>query len=55
MEGEPISSSKYNSRSEGSAININTVVGRAVQIISIIWPLNKNRLINVLKNNITIK
>jgi len=50
-----ISSSKYKRRSEGRAINIKIIAGIIVQIISINWPDNKNRLVNLLKNNIVIK
>jgi len=50
-----ISSSKYKRRSEGRAINIKIIAGIIVQIISINWTDNKNRLVNLLKNNIVSK
>ena len=49
-----ISSNKYKIRIEGRAINIRIIAGKIVQIISIICPCNKNRLIYLLKNNIII-
>jgi hypothetical protein len=38
MEGLLISSNRYNNRKEGNAINIKTIAGRIVQIISIVCP-----------------
>lgn len=55
IEGLLISSRRYNSRREGRAININTMAGIIVQIISMVCPCDKNRLVKELKNNITIK
>ena len=49
-----ISSSIYKSCKEGKAIKINTIAGRIVQIISIVCPSNKNRLVIELKNKVII-
>lgn len=45
IAGLLISSSMYKSRNEGRAINIKTIAGKIVQIISIICPDSKNRLV----------
>lgn len=42
-------------RIEGRAINIKIIAGKIVQIISIVWPWSKKRLIKVLKNKDPIK
>ena len=49
-----ISSNIYKSCKEGNAIKINTIAGRIVQIISIVCPSNKNRLVIELKNKVVI-
>lgn len=49
------SSNKYKSRSEGKAIKIKVIAGKIVQINSIIWFSNKNRLIYLLNNNLIIR
>ena len=36
-------------------VNINTIAGKTVQIISIVCPCKSSRLVYLLKNNITIK
>lgn len=51
MEGLSDSSSKYKRRKEGKAIKIKVIVGRIVQITSIVWPSRSRRLVNLLKNN----
>jgi hypothetical protein len=50
-----ISSIKYNNFNDGKAINNKINAGIIVQIISIICPDKKYRLINLLKNKINIK
>lgn len=45
-----ISSKIYNNRNEGRAIIIKIIAGKIVQIISIIWPSNKYRWMNLLKS-----
>lgn len=49
------SSNKYRSRKEGKAIKINVIVGKIVQINSIICLSNKNRLVNLLNKRFIIK
>ena len=44
----------YRSRKEGSAIKIKMMAGTTVQMISIVCPSNKNRLVIELKNNVII-
>lgn len=48
--GSLTSSKRYRSRREGRAINTNVIAGRIVQIISIVCPSSKKRLIKGLKN-----
>ena len=48
------SSNIYNNRSEGRAIKIKIIAGITVQIISIVCPSNKNRLVIELKNSVII-
>jgi hypothetical protein len=55
MAGLLISSNKYKIRKDGRAINIKTMAGKIVQIISIVCPWSRNRLVNLLKNNMNIK
>jgi hypothetical protein len=45
MSGFIDSSNKYNNRNDGNAIKINVIAGRIVQIISMVCPSNKNRLV----------
>jgi len=48
------SSSIYKSRKDGKAIKIKIIAGTTVQIISIVCPSSKNRLVIELKNNVAI-
>lgn len=36
-------------------MKISVIAGKIVQIISIVWPSSKNRLLNLLKNSVSIK
>lgn len=49
------SSNKYKSLREGRAIKIKIILGKIVQINSIICSSIKNRLVNLLKNKLIIK
>jgi len=48
------SSSIYKSRKDGKAIKIKIIAGTTVQIISIVCPSSRNRLVIELKNNVAI-
>ena len=52
--GSLISSNIYRSRKEGRAIKISTIAGSTVQIISIVCPSSRYRLVIELKNRVII-
>ena len=54
MTGLLISSIRYRRRKEGIAIKIKMIADANFQATSINWSSNKNRLVNLLKINITI-